>query len=152
MPLPLFSGEYLSTIDDKNRIIIPAKVRQAAGPDGELGYYVTRGIDECISIQTARRFEETSSAAADDKSRQTAAGRMLERLRLSQAEFGKCDRQGRFLLPARLIESLHIGKNVIIAGVNDRVEVWDAERWKQALKEAEQQLQQGAEKLYGQSD
>ena len=147
--MPLFSGEFPSTIDDKNRVIVPAKLRQAAGSDGELGYYVTRGVDECIVIQTAARFEQTSSATADSKLRQTAAGRMLERAIFSKAEFTKCDKQGRLLLPARLISALNIGKNVVIVGVNDRIEIWDAARWEQILKEAERQLKDGAERIYG---
>ena len=147
--MPLFSGEYPSTVDDKSRVIIPAKMRQAAGSDGELGYYVTRGIDDCIEIQTAPRFEQTGAAAADEKVRQTMAGRMLERAKFSRAEFAKCDKQGRLLLPARLTEALGIGRNVVIVGVNDRIEVWDAPRWEQAIKEAEEQLKQGAEKIYG---
>ena len=147
--MPLFAGEYPSTIDDKNRIILPAKMRQAAGGDGELGYYVTRGIDDCIVIQTGARFEQTGAAAADQKIRQTAAGRMLERAIFSKAEFARCDKQGRLLLPARLTESLGIGRNVVIVGVNDRVEVWDAARWEEVVREAERQLEKRAEQIYG---
>ena len=147
--MPLFSGEYPSTIDDKNRIIIPAKMRQAAGEDGEAGFYVTRGVDDCLTVQTAARFEQLSVATADEKVRQTAAGRMLERAIFSKAEFSKCDKQGRLLLPAKLLESLHIGKNIVIVGVNDRIELWDAARWEAIIKEAEQQLSQRAEQIYG---
>jgi len=147
--LSLFSGQHPSTIDDKNRIILPAKLRQADGRDGEAGYYVTRGIDDCIMIQTAARFEQQGADAADIRSRQTAAGRMLERAVFSKAEFAKCDKQGRLLLPARLIESLGIGREVVIVGVNDRVEVWDQARWTDVDSEAQRQLEQRAEEIYG---
>ncbi len=147
--MPFFSGEYPSTIDDKNRIIVPAKIRQAAGQDGEAGYYATRGIDDCIVIQTAARFEHAGAADADERIRQTAAGRMLERAIFSKAEFSKCDKQGRLLLPARLIASLGISKSVVIVGVNDRIEVWDAARWQEVVKQAERELQQRAEQFYG---
>jgi len=147
--LPLFSGEYPSTVDDKNRVIIPAKMRQAAASDGEFGYYVTRGIDDCIEIQTAPRFEQTGAAAADEKVRQTMAGRMLERAKFSRAEFAKCDKQGRLLIPARLIQQLGIGREVVIVGVNDRIEVWDRARWEEMDKEAQRQLEQRAEEIYG---
>ncbi len=147
--MPLFSGEYTATRDDKNRIIIPAKMRQAAGNDGETGYYVTRGVDDCIVIQTASRFEQVSSAGADERFRQTAVGRMVERAIFSKAEFASCDKQGRLLLPARLVESLNIGKNVVIVGVNDRIEVWDRDRWDEVLREAERQLQRQADEYYG---
>ena len=147
--MPLFSGEYPSTIDDKNRIIIPAKLRQAAGPDGEAGYYVTRGVEDCIVIQTASRFEQTSAATADQRIRQTQAGRMLERALFSKAEFAKCDKQGRFMLPTWLLDNLHIGRQVVIVGVNDRIEVWDSARWDAVIKEAERQLEHRAEQIYG---
>ena len=147
--MPLFAGEYPSTIDGKNRVIIPAKMRQAAGRDGEAGYYVTRGIDDCITIQTAACFEERSTAAANEKIRQTAAGRMLERAIFSKAVFTTCDKQGRCLLPARVIETLNIGKDVVIVGVNDRIEIWDAARWDEVIKEAEAQLGPKAEQIYG---
>lgn len=150
--MPLFSGEYPSTIDDKNRVIIPAKLRQAAGPDGEAGYYVTGGIEDCIVVQTAPRFEQDAAATATERIRHTAAGRMLERARFARAEFSKCDRQGRLLIPQRLIETLNIGRDIVIVGVNDRIEIWNAERWKQILKEAEAKLQEDAERIYGKND
>ena len=77
--MPLFSGEYPSTVDDKNRIIIPARMRQAAGRDGEAGYYVTRGIDDCITIQTAARFEKTGAETADTINRQTETWKMQKK-------------------------------------------------------------------------
>ena len=147
--MPLFSGQHPSTIDDKNRIIIPAKMRQAAGRGGEAGYYVTRGIDDCIVVQVAARFESQATHDAGERVRQTAAGRMLERARFARAEFAKCDKQGRLLLPAPLLESLGIGRNVVIVGVNDRIEVWDAARWDAVIREAEQQLEKRAEQIYG---
>lgn len=147
--LPLFSGEHPSTIDDKNRVIIPAKMRAAAGRDGESGFYITRGIDDCITIQTAARFEQTSAAAAESSNRQTAAGRMIERAIFSKAEFAQCDRQGRLLLPARLLQQLGIGRQVVIVGVNDRIEIWDQARWTEADKEAQQQLAKRADEYYG---
>ena len=147
--MPVFSGEYTSALDDKNRIIIPARLRQAAGPEGVAGYYVMRGIDDCIVIQTAARFEGTGSSEADSRIRQTAAGRMLERAIYSKAEFGKSDKQGRFLLPARLVQDLHLGRQVAIIGVNDRIEVWDPETWKRVDREAQAQRQKRAEEIYG---
>jgi len=147
--VPLFASQHPSTIDDKNRVIIPARMRQAAGREGEAGFYVTRGIDDCIVIQTAARFEQTAAARADARSRQTAAGRKLERAIFSKAEFAKCDRQGRLLLPARLTEELAIGRDVVIAGVNDRIEVWDARRWQEEMQEDPQQLRDDAEQVYG---
>ncbi len=149
--MPLFSGEHPSTIDDKNRVIIPAKMRAAAGRDGESGYYITRGFDDCIVIQTAARFEQTSAAAADSSNRQTAAGRMIERAIFPKAEFAQCDKQGRLLIPARLLQQLGIGRQVVIVGVNDRIEIWDQARWEEVDKEAQRQLAPRVEEYFGKS-
>ncbi|MFW6107947.1 MAG: division/cell wall cluster transcriptional repressor MraZ [bacterium] len=147
--MPLFSGEYASTIDDKNRIIIPADLRKAAGREGEAGYYVTRGFENCIVIQTAARFESTNAAAADERLRHTAAGRMLERAIFSRARFAQCDKQGRLRIPPTLTEKLDIGRSVVIVGLNDRIEVWDEAEWADVIEQAEQQLVDRAEEYYG---
>ena len=146
--MPPFSGKSFTTRDDKNRIIIPAKMRKAAGPQGEEGYYVTRGIDECIVIQTVARFEQVSAASADTSIRQTEAGRRLEREIYSNAEFAKCDRQGRLLLPAELLADLGIGKEVVVAGVNDRIEVWDRAKWEEDRKKSKPDIGKNAEKVF----
>lgn len=146
--MPLLSGKCFTTRDDKNRIIIPARMRKATGPQGHEGYYVTRGIDECIVVQTVARFEDVSAASADTRVRQTEAGRRLEREIYSNAEFAKCDRQGRLLLPAALLEDLGIGKEVVIAGVNDRIEVWDRVKWEEDRKKSKPDIGKNAEKVF----
>ncbi len=146
--MPPFSGKSFTTRDDKNRIIIPAKMRKAGGPQGHEGYYVTRGIDECIVVQTVARFEEVSAASADTRVRQTEAGRRLEREIYSNADFAKCDGQGRLLLPAALLEDLGIGKEVVIAGVNDRIEVWDRVKWEEDRKKSKPDIGKNAEKVF----
>ena len=150
--MPLFSGEYPSTVDDKNRIILPAKLRQAAGRDGEAGYYVTRGVEKCLYIQTAARFEESAAARLDERIRHTRAGRKMERAIFSKAEPGKCDRQGRFLLPAKLLQALGISREVMIVGVFDRIEVWDRAVWEKEDAENQSQLEQRNEEVYGGSE
>ena len=147
--MALFSGRYQARLDDKNRIIIPSRLRDVACEEGAAGYYVRQGIDNCIVIQTAARFEQTSAAEADSRIRQTAAGRMLERAIYPQAEFGRCDKQGRLLIPAYLIEDLHIGREVMIAGVNDRIEVWDSVEWKRVVEQAQREREKRADEVYG---
>lgn len=147
--MPLFSGEYPSTIDDKNRIIVPAKLRQAAGRDGEAGYMVTRGLDNCICIQTAARFEDSSVGRIDARMRRTRAGRKMERAIFSKAEPARCDKQGRLLLPLKLIQQLNIGKEIVIVGVIDRVEVWDRAAWEKEDLENQRQLEERTEEVYG---
>ena len=122
-----------------------AKSHRPAGPRRILRH---PGIDECIVVQTVARFEDVSAASADTRVRQTEAGRRLEREIYSNAEFAKCDRQGRLLLPAALLEDLGIGKEVVIAGVNDRIEVWDRVKWEEDRKKSKPDIGKNAEKVF----
>ena len=147
--MPLFSGEYSSTLDDKNRVIIPSDLRKAAGRAGEAGYYVTRGLDACVAIYTAERFEEIGTGATGERSRLSTAGRMLERALFANARSASCDKQGRLRIPPALTERLEIDREVVIVGVNDRIEVWDKARWSDMLAQAEAELEGRADEVYG---
>lgn len=146
--MPPFSGQVRTTRDSKNRVIIPSKMRRAAGDLAQEGFYVTEGMDGCIKIQTVARFVEVSEQDAKKTARNTMAGRMLERLSFANAEPTQCDRQGRLRLPAQLLQDLQIGKDLVVAGVNDRIEVWDAARWDQILEEARRHREKNAEQVH----
>jgi MraZ protein len=137
--LPFFVGQCTSTIDDKNRMVIPAKMRQAAGEDGERGYYLTQGAGGCIAIFTATRFEQVSAESAA-KTVEIDADVDRARAVFAEAEFAKCDKQGRLVLPAHLLDELGIGKNILVCGNNDRIEVWDAVRWPDVRKASKELL------------
>src|SRR5687768_6096904 len=96
----MFLGEHEHTIDDKNRLTLPAKFRQAL----EGGVVVTRGIDGCLYAYAAadwRRLVETRLASLDPLSRE---GRLMQRFFFSGAAEVEPDKQGRVMLPAPLLE------------------------------------------------
>ena len=136
-------GEYDHTIDDKNRLTLPAKFRRAF----EDGIVVTRGLDGCLYAfrrEDWDRLVESRLAALDPLSPE---GRRLERFFYSGAAESELDKQGRLMLPKELIEHAKLGREVVVAGVNDRLEIWDRAAWRKELAEVEGSAEDVAERL-----
>lgn len=119
-----FFGTSQNNIDLKGRVSIPVKYRSALGPS----FIVTIGFDKCLCIYTYEQWEilekqlrKLSSTKKDmrDFTRYLFAG-------ASEVEL---DKQGRILIPANLREFAELEKEVTILGVNNRIEIWNRERW-----------------------
>jgi transcriptional regulator MraZ len=141
-------GSYDHTIDDKNRLTLPAKFRQAfAG-----GVFVTRGLDGCLFAYRREdwgRLVESRLSTLDPLSPET---RRLERFFYAGASESELDKQGRVMIPAQLIEHAKLGREVVVAGVNDRLEIWDRAAWRKELAEVEGSAEDVAERLAAQRD
>jgi len=126
----MFYGEYEHSLDKKGRVILPSKFREVAKANFVERFYVTRGLDNCLFLFTE---EEWKSQAAKFKSLSftKAQARKFNRLFFAGAQEVECDRQGRILLPRYLKDFAGIKKDVMIIGVSDRIEIWDAARWKE---------------------
>jgi transcriptional regulator MraZ len=141
-------GTHEHTIDDKNRLTLPAKFRQSFAE----GLVVTRGLDGCVyAFRRADwdRLVESRLATLDSL---RPEGRRLQRHFFSGAAEAELDKQGRVMLPAQLIEHAKLGKEVVVAGVNDRLEIWDRAAWRKELAEVEGSAEDVAERLAGQPD
>jgi MraZ protein len=141
-------GEYEHTIDDKNRLAIPAKFRQAFAD----GIVVTRGLDGCLYAYTRADWQalvDGRLAQIDTLSRE---GRLMMRHFFSAAAEAELDRQGRVALPSALIESAKLGKDVTVAGVYDHLEIWAREGWRAHLEEVEGSAEHVAERLAAKRD
>jgi transcriptional regulator MraZ len=141
-------GSYDHTIDDKNRLTLPAKFREAfAG-----GVFVTRGLDGCLFAYRREdwgRLVESRLATLDPLSPET---RRLERFFYAGASESELDKQGRVMIPAQLIEHARLGREVVVAGVNDRLEIWDRAAWRKELAEVEGSAEDVAERLAAKRD
>ena len=136
-------GSYDHTIDDKNRLTLPAKFREAFSD----GVVVTRGLDGCLFAYRRPdwdRLVESRLAPLDPLSPQT---RRLERFFYAGATEAELDKQGRVMIPAQLIEHAKLGREVVVAGVNDRLEIWDRAAWRKELAEVEGSAEDVAERL-----
>jgi MraZ protein len=135
-------GEYEHTLDDKNRLTLPAKFREAfAG-----GVVVTRGMDGCLFAYTREDFGRLVERmrALDPLSRET---RVMQRHFFSGATDAEPDKQGRVMIPAALLQSAGLAREVVVAGVYDHVEIWDRAAWRQHLEEVEGSAEHVAERL-----
>ena len=141
-------GAYDHTIDDKNRLTLPAKFRQAfAG-----GVFVTRGLDGCLFAyrrEDWNRLVESRLAPLDPLSPET---RRLQRFFYAGASESELDKQGRVMIPTQLLEHAKLGREVVVAGVNDRLEIWDRAAWRKELAEVEGSAEDVAERLAAQRD
>jgi MraZ protein len=141
-------GEYEHTIDDKNRLTLPAKFRQAF--DG--GIVLTRGFDGCLNAFTRDdwgRLVDTRLAPLDPLSREA---RLMQRYYFSGAADVELDKQGRVPVPTALAESAGLGREVVVAGVYDHLEIWDRAAWREHLKEVEGSAEHVAERLAAKRD
>ncbi len=122
----MFIGEYEHSVDSKGRLIMPAKLREEIGEK----FVVTKGLDGCLFAYSQKEwtaFEEklktlplTSKNARD-----------FTRFFLSGAIECEIDKQGRFLISGNLREFANLEKEVVIIGVNTRIEIWSKTKWKE---------------------
>ncbi len=120
----MFIGEYNHNLDDKGRLAIPAKFRGAL----KKGAVVTRGIDNCLFLYTQEEWNKLAEKLANLPISQ-ANTRAFSRLMLAGAMDVSLDKQGRVILPDYLRKYASVDKKVIIAGLYNRLEIWDEETW-----------------------
>ena len=122
------TGQYQHSIDAKGRLFIPAKLREELGDT----FYVTMGMDGCLSV-----YSDASWAKFTEKF-ESLPYTKTKSMRALFANAAKCepDAQGRILIPAKLRASAALEKDVVVIGVSNRAEIWNAERW-QAVEEEE---------------
>ncbi len=135
-------GEYTHTFDDKNRLSLPAKFRKELGKK----IIITRGLGRCLYIYSekawtkiAEKFGSLSVAQSDS--------RRFNRFMLSGAAEVDVDSAGRILVPEFLATYAKLSSKVVLAGLYDRLEVWDQEVWLEDRNETEQKANALAEKL-----
>lgn len=120
----MFIGEYTHTIDDKGRLNLPAKFRR----DVSEGVIVTRGLDHCLFVYPRREWEQLAEKLSKlPLSHQKS--RAFARLMLAGAWDAQLDSQGRIMLPEYLRTYASLGKHVTVAGLYNRMEIWDEDSW-----------------------
>lgn len=138
----MFIGEYLHTLDDKGRLAVPKKFRSLL----ENGAVVTRGLDHCLFLYTRNEWEKLAEKLSSLPFAQ-ANTRAFARLMLAGAMDVEVDKQGRIILPEYLRAYSSMKKDVIVAGLYNRLELWDAEEWKRYTKKTEQESNEIAEQM-----
>ena len=138
----MFIGEYHHSLDDKGRLTIPSKLRDELKYD----FILTRGLDGCLFIYPKDEWENIIAKYRELPN--TKDARNFMRFFLSGATTCEFDKQGRINIPTPLMEHASLKKECVIIGVNERLEVWDKERWDSFVETNEDNFTDLADKLF----
>lgn len=138
----MFIGEYQHVMDDKGRLAIPGSFRA----DVKTGAVVTRGLDTCLFLYPKKQWETLAQKLAALPLSQSNS-RAFARLMLAGAMQVKLDSQGRILVPEYLRTFARLGKDVVVAGLYDRLELWDKQAWNSYKRGTEKDSGNIAEQL-----
>lgn len=120
----MLTGEYNHNIDNKNRLIIPSKFREILGENVVL----TKGLDGCLFLYSEQEWknfqEQLKTLPLINKE-----ARGFKRFFLGSAVDGSIDKQGRILISSALRSFAGLDREVVLAGMLDRVEIWDKAKW-----------------------
>ncbi|MDD3296231.1 MAG: division/cell wall cluster transcriptional repressor MraZ [Candidatus Omnitrophica bacterium] len=143
----MWYGEYTHTIDSKDRFILPAKFREKIKKFKSKKFFITRGLDGCLflfSEEAWQKLEEKLKALSFTKQQ----SRSFNRLYFSGASEVEIDSQGRVSVPEYLKEFGQIKREIVIAGIADRIEIWDKNRWDKFYNENKKKFESMAENLF----
>lgn len=138
----MFIGEYHHSIDDKGRLAVPVKFRKELAKGG----VVTRGLDYCLFVYTEKDWKEMAEKLAKLPIAK-ATSRAFARLMLAGAMEIAVDNQGRIMIPEYLRRFGELKKNVVVAGLYNRIELWDEKAWDKYRKGTESKSGDIAEAL-----
>ena len=135
-------GEYKHTIDAKKRLAIPAKMRK----DLADGAVLTRGLDNCLALYPLKEWEKMTEKLGNLPSGKLDA-RGFGRIIMAGAVDVEFDGLGRILIPDYLKEYAGLEKNVVVAGVYNRLEIWDEKKWEDYKNHIEREVGDIAQRL-----
>lgn len=138
----MFIGEYSHNLDDKGRVAIPKKFRS----DLRNGAVVTKGLDSCLFLYTKKEWGKLAEKLANLPFAQ-ANTRAFARLMLAGAMDVEIDGQGRAVLPEYLRQFAGLSKEVIVAGLYSRLELWDSVKWSEYKAKTEAESTKIAEQM-----
>ncbi|HUZ83625.1 MAG TPA: division/cell wall cluster transcriptional repressor MraZ [Gaiellales bacterium] len=136
-------GESVQKLDAKNRVTLPARFREHFVE----GVVVAKGLDRCLVVHSAsgwERFTHDRLSHLDPFSRE---GRKLSRYLYAGAWETEIDRQGRVMLPQTQLAHAGLERDIVVAGLRDRLEIWDLNAWQAQQAEFEGSVEDVAESL-----
>lgn len=133
----MLKGTYNQTMDVKGRMAFPAKLREIIGEK----FVVTKGLDGCLFVYSLEEFEIRADKI---KSLPMAKARNLQRTFMANAVEVEADKQGRILIPQTLRGIAGLEKDVVVAGVSDRCEIWDKQKWEDLNNSVDDEMMMSA--------
>lgn len=146
----LFTGTYPRSLDDKQRLALPKRLRDALGSAPQAPLYVAPGTDGSLALYTEEAFTRLGQqlAQASPTGQDTRA---FSRLFYAQAEATEIDGQGRIRIPQALAQLAGLNREVVLLGVRDHLELWDKGRWDDYLNQRQPHYDQLAENAFDES-
>ena len=141
-------GEFEHTIDEKNRLTLPAKYRKSFAA----GVVLARGIDRCVSVYPREEWERRLALWLGELDGLSRDDRRMQRYFFASAAEVDLDGQGRVMVPTALMQYAGLGREVTVTGVYDRLEVWDRAAWRSEMQEVEGSAEDVAERLASKRD
>lgn len=141
----MFMGEYEHTVDEKGRLIVPARFREELG----LKFVVTRGLDRCLFVYPPGEWGKLVAEKLQALPLGKTEARAFVRTLMSGATECELDKQGRIMLPANLRAYAGLEKDVVVIGVSSRVEIWAKAEWERYSAAAEAAFGEIAETVVG---
>ena len=135
-------GEFNHSIDEKGRLIIPAKLRDDLGDS----FVICNGLEGCLFVYSMEEWNKFV-AELETLPRMNKDARIFKRYFFGSASEGSFDKQGRVLVPPSLRKAAHLEKDVVLVGVQDRVEIWDKALWEERSQVSEEDLDAIAERM-----
>ena len=120
-----FRGTFDHTLDEKNRVTVPAKFRSAFSD----GVVLAKGVEACVEIWQPGDYDGYTSTVLGERNPFSQEARQLTRFLAANAHDTELDSAGRVGVPDFLREHAGLGKEVVVAGAGDRLELWDRAAW-----------------------
>ncbi|MCB0258277.1 MAG: division/cell wall cluster transcriptional repressor MraZ [Calditrichaeota bacterium] len=141
-----FWGSFKSTLDNKGRINFPAKFRKNLREEDEDTLILIRGTEKCLGVYPRSSWQET----VEEIKRKVGTGRefgVVSRRLMYQASEQTIDKQGRLNLPANLIEYAGLVGEVLVVGYEQKIEIWDRDRYRDYVESTESEYLKIAQEL-----
>ena len=120
-----FRGTFDYSLDQKNRLTVPAKFRAALAE----GVVLATGTDGCVEVWKPADFDERLEAALRDRNPLSKEARKIRQWFFANSHEVELDSAGRVAMPASLLAHASLDKEVVVTGIGDHLQVWDRAAW-----------------------
>ncbi|CCX36150.1 protein MraZ [Clostridium sp. CAG:1000] len=141
--LSMLMGEYHHNIDEKSRLIIPAKFRSELGER----FVITKGLDKCLFVYSETEWNKLMQKVSSLQFTKKNV-RAFERTFIGGASLIEFDKQGRINITSPLVHYANIKKECVIIGVSERLEIWSKEEFESYMNDNEDNLEQITENIF----
>ncbi len=143
----MFYGDFDHTIDGKGRLILPSKIRDTLDKHSITSLMITRGLDQCLFLFPPSEWH-TIEGRLRERAFTKAVVRSFTRTFFANAAECMPDSHGRILIPQKLRDYAGLEKEVTVAGVQNRIEVWARDKWIKVLTKSQANYEEVAEQVW----